>query len=185
MRKGGGKNKGSAQERRVCELLSLWISAGLNKDIFWRASMSGGRATVIHKRGGKNRQCGDIVAVAPEGHVLTDKYLFECKHYKNIRLETFIINNRGPLASWWKQACKQAKQHGREPVLIAKQNNMPTIVVTRLSSMFNQKPVARSILVGCNIGMLDRILKEPFADLKPIKKRTFLSFPGDDDLELK
>lgn len=169
-------------ERRICAALSLWISNGKSNDIFWRASMSGGRATIIRARGGQNRQCGDICAVAPEGHVLTDYYLFECKHYRNIRLETFIIANRGPIAGWWKQACKQAKEHGREPVLICKQNHLPILVFTRHDSMFNQWPVAN--LKTCDIGLLDRVLKEKFVPPTRIRKRTVLQFPGDPDLEL-
>lgn len=182
MRSGGGKNKGSSHERRVCELLSLWITDGQKKDCLWRAAMSGGRATVIHKRGGQNRQCGDIVAVAPEGHVLTDHYLFECKHYRNISLESFILSNRGPISGWWKQACKQAKQHGREPVLVMKQNHSPILILTKPKSMLNKHPVAH--LDKCDLGLLDRTLKEKFEPTW-VKRRTVLQFPGNADLELK
>lgn len=160
MRSGGGKNKGSAMERQICEKLSLWITNGVHKDSLWRSSMSGGRSTVIVRRGGTNRQAGDICAVAPEGHVLTDKYYLECKHVRDIHLDTFIISNRGPIAVWWKTACKEAKQHKREPVLIAKQNRMPILVFTKPKSMFNRYPVAR--LGTCDLGLLDRILKEKF-----------------------
>ena len=148
--------------------------------------MSGGRATIIRARGETNRQAGDICAVAPEGHVLTDRYFFELKHYRNIKLESFILSNRGPIAGWWKQACKQAKEHGREPVLICKQNNMPIIVITQPHSMFDQKPVAR-LGWKCNIGLLDRILAEKFVppEKKAVNKRTVLVFPGNDDLELQ
>ncbi len=48
--------------------------------------------------------------------------------------------------------------------------------------MLNQKPVAR--LNGCDLGLLDRVLKEKFNPTW-VKKRTVLVFPGDKDLELK
>jgi hypothetical protein len=143
--------------------------------------MSGGRATVIRARGGENRQAGDICSVAPEGHVLTDLFMFECKHYRNIRLDAFILSNKGPIAGWWAQACKQAKQHKREPVLICKQNNMPIIVITRSVSMFDTKPVAH--LETCNIGLLDRILATRFEGFER-KRKVILQFLGDPDLEL-
>jgi hypothetical protein len=144
--------------------------------------MSGGRATIIRERGGKNRQAGDICAVAPEGHVLTDFAYIECKHYRNIGLEAFILSNRGPISKWWKLACKQAKQHGREPVLIMKQNHSPILILTKPKSMLNKRPVA--YLDGCDLGLLERTLKEKFNPTW-VKKRTFLVFPGDKDLELK
>lgn len=149
--------------------------------------MSGGRATIIRARGETNRQAGDICAVAPEGHVLTDHYFFELKHYRNIKLESFVLSNRGPISGWWRQACKQAKEHGREPVLICKQNNMPIIVITRHGSMFNSKPVADLVMLGCDLGLLDRVLSEKFVppQKKVVTKRTVLQFPGDPDLELQ
>lgn len=163
-RKGMGKSKGSSFERKVCSRLSLWVTNKKMKDVFWRSSMSGGRATVIRARGGENRQAGDICSVAPEGHVLTDFYFFECKHVRNIGLQAFILSGKGPIAGWWKQACKQAKEHNREPVLIAKGNHMPIIVITHTGSMFNKHPVAfvHGLLKGCAIGLLDRVLKEKF-----------------------
>jgi hypothetical protein len=85
VKKGGGKGKGSSFERKVCVLLSLWVTNGKKKDAFWRSSMSGGRATIHVKRGDKNRQAGDIAAVAPEGHQFTDVFFAECKHVRRDR----------------------------------------------------------------------------------------------------
>lgn len=129
MRPGGGKHKGSRFERAVCEHLSLWITHGKKKDCFWRSSMSGGRATIIHRKGGSNRQAGDITAVAPEGHALTDEYFIENKHVRDLAIASFIIKGTGLLATFWRKACAEARKHNRRPMLIAKQNNMPTIVL--------------------------------------------------------
>ena len=74
---------------------------------------------------------GDICAVAPEGHKLTDRFFIECKHVKKLDIASFILNDRGALAKFWKQACKQAREHMRQPLLIAKENNREPIVICR------------------------------------------------------
>jgi hypothetical protein len=138
MKKGGGKGKGSAFERKVCVLLSLWVTNGKKKDAFWRSSMSGGRATIHVKRGDKNRQAGDITAVAPEGHQFTDVFFAECKHVRNLDIASFFTKGIGRLAKFWAQAKKQAAQHDRRPMLIAKQNNQPVLVVTEGDTIAGQ-----------------------------------------------
>src|ERR1035437_240331 len=76
------KGKGSSFERVVCSKLSLWMSRGMRSDYFWRASMSGGRATLRFKKGLIVRsQHGDIAAVQPEGDPLTRRFFIECKAY--------------------------------------------------------------------------------------------------------
>lgn len=130
MRKGGGKHKGSAFEREVCEALSLWVTDGRKKDVFWRSATSGGRATSAHKRGEHIRQAGDICAVSPEGHEFCNQYFIECKHYKSLGILDFILNDRGRLARFWQVCKKEARKYDKIPLLIAKQNNIPTLVVT-------------------------------------------------------
>lgn len=125
--------------------------------------MSGGRATVAHKRGESNRQGGDICSVSPEGHALTDIFYIECKAYKDLQVDSFLIKGKGVLAGFWAEAVKKAAQHEREPVLIAKQNNVPTIVLTQVGSRFNKRPVAHLYeKAQCDLGLLDRILSEKF-----------------------
>ena len=161
MRKGGGKEKGSTQERAVCVALSLWVSNGAKRDLYWRSAMSGGRATVGAKRGiDLARQAGDISAVAPEGHALTNKFFIECKAYKDLNLEAFIVSNKGLLAKFWQTAQTEAKRHNREPVIIAKGNFMPTLIITRHKFPLNMNPLAR--LPTCVIGLFERTLKTRF-----------------------
>jgi hypothetical protein len=186
LKAGGGKRKGGTFERKICVKFSLWLSAGKLKDLFWRSSMSGGRATITLRRGEVNRQAGDITATRPEGHALTDRFLFECKHVRNIGLEAFVVADRGPIYGWWKKARKQARDHGREPVLIVKGNNTPILLITKIGSMMNIHPIAR--LKSCEIGLLERQLRYPFAGLLEKRSRvtrTVLQFPGDQDLVLK
>lgn len=161
MHNGGGAQKGAGFEREICVKLSLWITKGKRRDCLWRSSMSGGRATVGLRKGyDLSRQAGDICAISPEGLLLTNQYYFECKFRKNIQLERFVVHNEGSLAEWWKKACQEAKAHNREPILIAKGNRMPVLVVTLSGSRFNPKPLAH--LPKCDIGILGRILREKF-----------------------
>ena len=126
MKQGGGKQKGSSFERDVCKRLSLWLTNGKREDCLWRSAMSGGRATV---HGTKVRQAGDICAVAPEGHILCEAYFIECKHVKKLALDQAIIKNTGPLIDYWKIARREAKRHSKMPVIIAKQNGWPVLLV--------------------------------------------------------
>lgn len=124
MKAGSGKRKGSSFERRVCHLLSMWISNGKHDDLFWRSSMSGGRAKVVFKKGGQNRtQCGDISSIHPDGNPLTDRYLVSCKFYKSLNIEGTVIGNKGGLTAFWTECVIEAKQFNKIPMLIAKQNN--------------------------------------------------------------
>lgn len=169
MKKGKGKAKGSGFERRVCSDLSLWVTRGKNKDVFWRSAMSGGRATIHVKKGETNRQAGDITAVAVEGHQLTDKFFFELKFYKDLALPAFFLRGNGLLASFWFKTCDQADIHGRKPLLIAKQNKFPAVVLARPNELTNflGRRLPRTLHVYkpsilCSVFHLDDILKCPF-----------------------
>ena len=121
-----GKSKGSQFERTICVELSKWITNGEKIDCLWRSAMSGGRATVSK---GKVRQGGDITAVAPEGHILADKFYIECKSYNKLGLDCFI-KGKGTLIDFWKIAQKEADKYKKYPALIFKQNNWPAVFVS-------------------------------------------------------
>jgi hypothetical protein len=169
MRKGGGKPKGSKFEREVCSKLSLWITKGEHKDALWRSSMSGGRATVHVKKGGTNRQAGDICAVAPEGHVLTDKFYIECKHYKSLDLGNFFLGRNGRLRKFWYKTVAQATKHNRNPMLIAKQNNVPALVLIRAGDLDVKDGKCALISAGVwtEVWQLDDLVAKPFQLPKP------------------
>lgn len=125
MRPGGGKAKGAEFERQVCKTLSLWVSDGKREDIFWRSAMSGGRATVAAKRGAKlSAQVGDISAIDPLGNKLTDKFVVECKYYRNIKLETLFTGHKGGVYEFWETLSAIASKHDKKSMLIFKQNGM-------------------------------------------------------------
>lgn len=125
-----GKSKGSAFERHICKQLSLWVSGGKHSDFYWRSAMSGGRATVSAKSGVMlRRQAGDITATAPEAHALTDHSFIECKHVRDLQIDSFLIKGTGVLANFWRTATQEAEKHEREPLIIARQNRFPDIVI--------------------------------------------------------
>jgi hypothetical protein len=137
MKPGKGKAKGSAFERLVCKQLSIWVSDGKREDLFWRSAMSGGRATQRFAKGQSVKtQMGDISAVDPLGHQLTDRYYIECKAYNNLNLDRFILKGTGNLANFWETTCKEATKYHRQPMLIARQNQMPTFVMVRFTLGF-------------------------------------------------
>lgn len=159
MRAGGGKQKGSSFERKVCVQLSLWVSKGKHKDLFWRSAMSGGRATVFHKSGTTIRQAGDICAVAPQGHRFTSIYFIECKHVKSLDIASFILDGKGTLAKFWAKASKQARDHMRRPLLIAKENRRPTLVLCIHNSILGDIRPKSYVSGGVDIFYLDDVLK--------------------------
>jgi hypothetical protein len=133
--------------------------------------MSGGRATVARNRGEKIRQSGDITAVAPEGHCLTDRFYIECRFYKDLALESFFLHRRGTLAKHWRQVVREANSHDKEPWLIAKQNNRPILLVTATRSVtLMYDPMAytftpASVYFGsaaCQVWLLADVLKTKY-----------------------
>jgi hypothetical protein len=155
MRSGGSKEKGSSFERLICEKLSLWVSKGESKSLFWRSSMSGGRATIQLAKGIKNlTQAGDISAIDLAGHLLLKHFVIECKHYKSLNIETSIIKRHGVLYQFWRQLRRDCKALGKQPMLIARQNNFPILLVT--------STIGGSL---CNIGTPILILPQWIAEV--------------------
>lgn len=132
------KEKGGKFERKVCTELSLWVTHGEKKDLFWRSAMSGGRATVALAGGDVLRVCGDICAVNPEGAALVERFYIECKHLKSIEF-TAILKRRGKLLSVWQHTKTQASKYDRSPMLIIRQNLLPTL-------MCLQKPTRKALI---------------------------------------
>jgi hypothetical protein len=166
------KGKGSSFEREVCKMLSLWVTAGAKSDLYWRAAMSGGRATLGMKKGEQHRISGDIASVSPEGHVLTDQLHIECKHYQELDFAQFFIKDRGTLKYAWATCIKQADFHGKQPMLIARQNRYPIVVVTLPGTQR-----WRGDIIECDkweVVLFERMIDVPFRLNQPHLQRTTL-----------
>lgn len=162
------KGKGSEFERLICKQLSLWISGGERTDLLWRSSISGGRATRRQQKGENVQvQLGDICAVDPMGHSLTDQFYIECKHYKDIGLQSFILKNMGPLAYFWKDTKEKAIQYKRQPMLIGRQNMYPIFVLLPTSVVWPDRPMIRVAASmhapqSCSIVLFDDMIAGPY-----------------------
>lgn len=131
MKPGRGHAKGASFERRVCHDLSRFIDPKGDDTIFWRSSLSGGRATLHHRKGiGNETQLGDITCVHEKGRWLTEYFVLECKHYADLDFASSLLFGRGKLAKFWREVCKIAREKNREPLLIAKQNRTETLAIT-------------------------------------------------------
>lgn len=132
MKSGGGKNKGTSFERKVCKELSKFANPDAKEDLFWRSAISGGRSTIQMKKGLKNiKQSGDITCIDERGAwLIPELFICECKFYKNLDIVSSIVNRKGKLYTFWKQISKLAKKLDRYPMLIAKQNRLPTLFIT-------------------------------------------------------
>lgn len=128
MKRGGGNRKGASFERFMCKTFSRWLTAGKRVDIFWRTAMSGGRATVMARRGVDIRQGGDMCSQDPDGHVLTDYLYFEFKHLKKIPVESLLMR-RGLLHKVWAKAQRESLRAGKNLVLVMRQNGSPITVL--------------------------------------------------------
>lgn len=158
-----GKRKGSAFEREICKRLSLWVSDQKQEDCFWRSAISGGRATVAHKRGKRMAaQAGDISAVHELGIPLINKCLIECKAYQDINFMG-ILTKKGKLVEFWAEAKKQGRRYNKEPMLIVRQNQKPVFVCLTSKGRDLFGPIHRIIwvpLLNMNIYLLDDFLKQ-------------------------
>ncbi len=162
MRAGGSKQKGASFERLVCVKLSLWVSRGKQEDCFWRSSMSGGRSTVGHAKGKRlAAQAGDISAVHSIGNPLVDRFLIECKAYKQLNFQG-LLTSKGVLVEFWREAKMQAKRYNKQPILIAKQNMLTPILCLTFQhglSLGKTRPVLKAPRINMQIYLLDEFLE--------------------------
>jgi hypothetical protein len=132
MNSGGSKAKGSAFERLLCRKLSLLVSEGKRTDLYWRSAMSGGRARLqLNKDIVNQTQAGDVSSISELGFWLINAYTIEAKHYKDLQLASGFLSNTGALHDFWRQLRQDCMITRKLPLLIAKQNNRPTIMLTQ------------------------------------------------------
>lgn len=169
-----GKRKGGQFEREICVALSLWVSDGVHRDLFWRSAMSGGRATVARQHGGSIRQSGDVCAVAEEGYAFAHKWYVEAKFYRDVGLLSFFTAGTGKLAGWWRKAETEAAKYNKQPMLIARQNRIPTLMLlpTDYVSMPINLVAVRMNHIKCVVFLFDEITRLKYASFsRPPNRR--------------
>lgn len=146
------KRKGSSFERKICRLLSLWWSNGINPNIFWRSSSSGARATQrslqVHR--------GDITNIEGEGVEFITTFVIECKSYKEIDfLKTVDVPFSG-WYKWWQQSEKDAIASFRRPLLIMHRNNHGTYIVihTDILKKISKIPPTIPVISFCDLTLM-------------------------------
>ena len=135
------KSKGSSFERDTAKELSLWLSKGERPDLLRRTVLSGGQFTNFAKRAkyGKSLgEAGDLGPNHPDAHVLTDRVVIECKHWKVIDFYQ-VFWKKGLLWDALAKVKGEGDSLNKSWMLIAKQNNRPTLI-------FFPAPTARIIL---------------------------------------
>lgn len=188
MARSRSKQKGAQFERVVCKDLSLWVTGGKHEDRFWRSAMSGGRATVGRKAGKQHDQhAGDITATHPDGHKLTDYWYVECKFYADLDLQAAMISGAGKLAQFWRDTCEAATSYNKMPMLIAKQNLVPTLMLLPSAHLlnpsgldrFSHKPkITRLYKLEADVYLFDLVMQEDFQDRQRQERFDFLK-PGE------
>ena len=120
-KKGRGKAKGSAFERKICKFLSRWINPDSKEVYFWRSAGSGSVFTTSKGAVGGDFS-GDIYAVSEEGEFLTKSWSIECKDgYPDYSIDSHLKNNKSDeLNGFWEQCVNDAILSNKKPMLIFK-----------------------------------------------------------------
>jgi hypothetical protein len=147
VRRGGGKSKGSAWEREVSVMLSRWVSSNTQDDVFWRSALSGGRATVAHRKGNKlANQVGDISCIHPIGHHFISRFAPECKFYSDLEIQG-LLTGRGKLLAFWQEITTQANRYNKLPFLVAKQNRLPATICLTSRGLIQELSLTEQLTV--------------------------------------
>ena len=130
------KQKGKRFEKEVCKKLSLWVSGGKRTDLFVPSTGSGSLSTVHSDQKLYASHCGDVTPSDPEGFQLCNKWMIECKSYKDLEiLKLFFrhIKNQEKtspiLMEFMSKAIEEAKVHKKNAMLIVKQNRSLSLCV--------------------------------------------------------
>ena len=168
-----GKQKGAEYERQCAKRLSLWITNGERDDCLWRSALSGGRATLQQRKGKVNKsQTGDLSSIDSCTQAFIDSFLIEIKFYKDLDITSGFVKGKGVLKSFWKKLIADAALARKNPMLIAKQNNLPALMLVhrngasqlKLGSILidNSAKVAEFSQWPCHVYLFDELLKTPF-----------------------
>ncbi len=142
MKSGGGKRKGSSFERLISRKLSMWLTGQDKEYYFYRSPSSGAVATMNSMN---EDITGDIIAVKPEGRILTSVYSIECKDgYADADpLKIFKNNKNDIIKDFWEQCIGDSKKANKKGMLIFRKKGYPILIgiedETNLSKIMKNK----------------------------------------------
>jgi hypothetical protein len=120
MKKGGGKRKGSAFERKIAkDIVKAFRKFGIEQRECWRSVNSGGHEIA----------CGDLEM--SDRLMKLFPYSVECKHRKKIKWQNFMMGPNGSEEQKWIRQAKDGAKKLRNmyPILVMKENFGPTLVL--------------------------------------------------------
>lgn len=124
------KSKGNGFELLVGKELSKWISRGKRTDLFARNVLSGGKFTQSRRKGSDEGIAGDLMSAHPDSVEFAKVFNVECKHYADLGLFPFMFDIKGKsfLGTVVQKCQQEARQSGKNWVLVARQNSKPILV---------------------------------------------------------
>jgi hypothetical protein len=132
-----GRSKGLSAERRIAYRFSEWLGAAKGEPWLWRSIASGALATTSSKSGDytKKGAAGDLMAVNEKASLFIETFYVEIKSVKDLQLESLLLARKGFLYKVWKDTQEKSLQYSRVPVVVAKQNRYPEVLVTDASGV--------------------------------------------------
>lgn len=118
------KNRANTWERQASKLLSLWISGGTRKNLFWRTASSGAKGSVTKEA----NHCGDITAVDPAGAEFCKEYYIECKWRRE-----FDYSDLGAIKKWITVEGTKARELGKALLMLIKGRNGEVYVLVNVA----------------------------------------------------
>lgn len=139
-----GKAKGARAELEVAKLLEAWW-APFEPGSFKRSPGSGGWAhgTSAQKEFGT---AGDIITKAK-----SFPWSVEVKRREDWSFEVFRAGKPSPVWGWWEQACRQAKDSDKRPMLWFRQSRMDWHVLVAGSATGEWMPARGVTLVKAEL----------------------------------
>jgi hypothetical protein len=120
------KSRGSGFEREIAKTLTLWITGKEKPYVLWRTPSSG--AMITNKV--STDASGDIIAIMPEGRVITDVISMEAKvGYAEVDLmKHFKKQKNNILEGFWEQCIRDSRIANKHGMLIYRKKGYPIVI---------------------------------------------------------